>query len=274
MMTSPYFSASEHAALADFTGQSMNQSATENIQIMRDKLHELHLSLHRRMRDQNWDLHPHWEKQLLIAPRSAAVNTVATATSMRGLTLSYLRSKEHATLVERLTGREGAGSHLTLDSNRHPVIEIRLTPEHLAVELVLSPSAWWDQRNLIGKVSVARHRETLRGLLQRMNGDFFFGFWEGEALSEQHLTNRQLLRGNILDEWMSTFADGQDWLRVGAWYTPEDEHLTTDRIVSELVTRIGALYNLYIFTLWTSNNNFQTFYRGHGTTRVSSGREL
>ncbi|MDL1900523.1 hypothetical protein FBR02_07110 [Anaerolineae bacterium CFX9] len=273
MMSSAYFTAADHAALAEYP-HGAGQPVSEAIQIVHDKLYELHISLHRRMRDQNWDLHPHWDRQHLIVPRSAALNAATQDATMRGLTLSYLRSKEHAQLVERLTGREGAGSHLTLDSNRHPVIEVRVTPENLVVELVLSPSAWWDQRNLIGKVSVARHRETLRGLLQRMNGDFFFGFWEGVTLSEQHLTNRQLLRGNVFDEWMSTFADGQDWLRVGVWYVPEEEHLRTERIVSELVTRIGALYNLYNFTLWTSNNNFQTFYRGHGSARMSSGREF
>jgi hypothetical protein len=150
-----------------------------------------------------------------------------------------------------------------VDVNRHPVVELRLTPEHFTAELVLAPSAWWDQRNLIGKLSVSRHRETFRSLLQRMDGDYRFGFWDGIHLSDVHLTNRQLLRGSILEEWMSTFSDGQDWLRVGVWYEPEHPNLNAGTILSEITQRFSALYGLYNFMLWTSNNNFHSFYKGH-----------
>jgi hypothetical protein len=76
-----------------------------------------------------------------------------------------------------------------------------------------------------------------------------------------HLTSRQLQRGTILDEWMGTFSDGQDWLRVGAWYEPEDPALSGDNILNEMAHRLFGLQKLYTFMLWTSNNNFQSFYR-------------
>jgi hypothetical protein len=243
------------------------QQSSSNLQGLHDKFAELHTSLRRRMRDHNWDLHAHWEKSQMISSRSAACSHW-----INGVTLPYFRSQEQARLVERLMGRDGVGFNASVDTHRHPVIELRLTPEHFAIELIVSPSSWWDQRNLIGKLSVARHRDTLRELLRRMDGDYRFGFWDGIHLSDMHLTNRQLLRGTILDEWMSTFADGQDWLRVGVWYEPDDPALEAPQIISEIVQRVGALYGVYNFLLWTSNNNFQTFYKG-SSFKLGHGRD-
>lgn len=247
-MTNAYFSKEDHSTLSLLPSQAA--------QTVSEKLYELHRTLHRRVHNHNYDLHPHWNKSALISSRSATCST-----EIEGMTLPYLRSKEQALLVERLMGRDSVGMSANADIYRHPVIELRLTPENFVIELVMSPLSWWDQRNLIGKLAVDRHRETLRSIIQRVDGDFCFGFWGGVELNEMHLTSRQLLRGNILEEWMSTFADGQDWLRVGVWYEPEASVLSADNILSEVVERISALYRLYTFMLWTSNNNFQSFYR-------------
>jgi len=245
-MSSAYFTQRDHQTLAP--------SPSRDTQEVQDKFGELHRTLYRRMRDHNYDLYPNWNKAALISNRSAA-----TPGEINGLSLPYLRSKEQGMLVERLMGRDSI--ELTSDVYRHPIIELRITPENFAIELIMTPQAWWDQRNLIGKLTVARHRETLRGILQHIDGDTRFGFWGGVHLSDMHLTSRQLLRGNLLDEWMSTFADGQDWLRIGVWYEPEDPALNDDHILSEVVERVVALQKLYTFMLWTSNNNFQSFYR-------------
>jgi hypothetical protein len=248
-MSTHYFSHEDFSVLS---------ATTPDMQGVYDKFVELHKALHRRMRDHNWDLHPNLDKNGMLVGRSAA-----SSTNFVGLSLPYLRSREQAQLVERLMGRDGVDTPAHVDVNRHPVVELRLTPEHFTAELVLAPSAWWDQRNLIGKLSVARHRETFRNLLQRMDGDYRFGFWDGIHLSDIHLTNRQLLRGSVLEEWMSTFSDGQDWLRVGVWYEPEHPSLSTSTVLSEITQRFAALYGLYNFMLWTSNNNFHSFYKGH-----------
>lgn len=247
-MSTAYFSQLDHDTLASLPAQ------VAPTQEVFDKLAELHRTLYRRMRDHNYDLHPHWNKAGLISSHSGACNG-----EINGLALPYLRSREQGVLVERLMGREGAD--LSADIYRHPVIELRITPENFAIELIMSPQSWWDQRNLIGKLTVARHRETLRNILQRIDGDYRFGFWDGVHLSDMHLTSRQLLRGTFLDEWMGTFADGQDWMRVGVWYEPLDPALNADNILNEVVTRMVALEKLYTFMLWSSNNNFQSFYR-------------
>ncbi len=236
----------------------LTSSPALDIQDVYDKFVELHGALYRRMRNHDWDLHPNWDKNTMIVGRSAA-----SSSNFVGLSMPYLRSREQAQLVERLMGRDSLAIPATADVHRHPVIELRMTPEHLTVELVLSPTAWWDQRNLIGKLSVMRHREAFRHLLQRMDGDYRFGFWDGIHLSDAHLTNRQLLRGSILEEWMSTFSDGQDWLRVGVWYEPDHPALNASTLVGELAQRVGALNDLYQFMLWTSNNNFHSFYKGY-----------
>jgi hypothetical protein len=227
--------------------------------VAQDKMLALHSTLRRRMRELNWDLHPNWAHTQPLAYRSAArIGDTGLLTS--ALALDYLRSREQANLVERMMGRETT-LRGGVDIRRHPMIEVRLTHEHLAIELLISPAAWWDQRNLIGKLSIPRHCDALRAIIQRMPGDFRFGFWNGLHLSDMHLTAHQLSRGTILNEWLSTFGDGSDWLRVGIWFEPGDSILETEQIAPELINRIGALYRIYEFAVWTSNNNFQSFYQ-------------
>ncbi len=247
-----YFSLKDHQSLAFRAG---SLTSDDDAQLTYDKLLELHHSLHRRLRDHNYDLHPHWNRASIVTSGS-----VTAANEAETLTLSYFRSQEQATLVERLMGRDRLDRPVEVEMYRHPVVELRLTPNHFAVELVLTPDAWWDQQNFIGKLAIPRHRETLRQIMQRMDGDFNFGFWDGADLSDMHLTTKQLARSAYMTEWMNTFCDGQDWLRLGMWYTPEDERLDTTRIVSELARRVGALYSVYTFLLWTSNNDFHNFY--------------
>lgn len=249
-----YFSVKDHGQLT-FTGDHTAAGDNE-LQLVYDKFFELHKSLHRRLRDNNLDLHPHWNHSSIISNRSASCSAQTDT-----LTLAYFRSKEQAQLVERLMGRDGMGWNCDVEIYRHPIIEVRLTPNHVAVELVVTPYAWWDQQNFIGKMAIPRHRDQFRSILQRIPGDFRIGFWDGTDLSDMHLLTNQLVRGNYLYDWMSTFCDGQDWLRMGMWYEPNDPALDAGRITSELVHRIGALYSVYSFLLWTSNNDFHSFYQ-------------
>lgn len=251
-----YFTGSDHAALS--SSPSVN---IEGAQGTTHKFYELHRTLYRGMRERNWDLHTHWDKTQIISGNSAA-----SRSSIEGLTIPYLRSQEQAILVERLMGREVAHAAKSANCYRHPIIELRITPEHFAVELIMNPISWWDQRNLIGKLAISRHRSTLHRMIQHIDNDFRFGFWDGINLSEKHLTSHSLTVNTILEEWMSTFGDGQDWLRIGVWYDVEDPRLNVDSITNELLSRMNMLYNMYSFMLWTSNNNFHSFYHSGGTS--------
>jgi hypothetical protein len=145
-----------------------------------------------------------------------------------------------------------------------------MAPDYFAIELILSPYAWWDQQNFIGKFELERHRQSLRQLFFRFGADYRFGFWGGEASNDMHLTPWQLLQGRVMNEWIDTFADGQDWLRFGSWYEPENEALSRGSIVGEVSQRVGELYNLYDYILWSSNNNYHEFYK----RRVKPGRRM
>jgi hypothetical protein len=110
-------------------------------------------------------------------------------------------------------------------------------------------------------MSLEKHRQQLRSLLYDFEASYRFGFWGGEASSDMYLTSWQLLQGRVLNDWINTFADGQDWLRFGAWYEPGSVALSADKIANELSRRVGELYALYDFMLWSSNNNYRQFYK-------------
>ena len=245
-----YFSQQDHAAL------SKNIVTDGELQQVYDRLYNLHTAVYRRVRDHNYDLHPCGDSAAIITESSAFPGD-----DQRALTVTYFRSHEQAQLVERLMGRDGLTAHTDIETQRHPTIELRLTPTHFAVELVLSRYAWWDQQNFIGKLAIQRHRESFRAIMQRIGSDYLVGFWDGPALGDMHVTTRQLLRGNNLSDWMSTFCDGQDSLRIGAWYELGDAALDHALIVNEVMKRMTALYNVYNFILWTSNNDYHSFYR-------------
>jgi hypothetical protein len=246
-----YFTHQEHAVLNNL--QAVNSNA--GLQHVYNKLYTLHESLYARIRNYDLDLHPHWQKSAVISYRSAAC-TRENCT----LVLPYFRSREQAQLVERLMGR-GADEWVgDAAPYRHPVIELRLTPEHFTVELILSPYAWWDQQNLIGKLELTRHRQMFHALLSHLDSDYRFGFWDGVHLSDMHLTAWELRYNSVFEEWMHTFADGQDWLRIGKWYEPVDSQMSADDILHEVFAQVRSLHGLYTFLLWTSNNNFHSFY--------------
>ncbi len=221
-----------------------------------EKLLKLHQTLHPQLRTHHMDLHPR--------PRAALItqNSAASPVDSGVLTLAYFRPMEQAEMVEQLMGREGFGDYAHVEYYRHPVIELRLSPRHFAVELVLSPDAWWDQQNLVGKLALDKHRTAFQRLLHEMNDAYVFGFWGGAHLSDMHLTMSQLTYGSVLERWMGTFAEGQDWVRVGTWYEHDSPLLSEDQITHEVFTRIRGLYPLYEFALWTSDNNFRAFYGG------------
>jgi hypothetical protein len=245
------FTQQEHEILNTLHGVTSNSG----LQHIYNKLYALHETLYSRIRNYDLDLHPHWQKSAIISYRSAA-STRESAT----LVLPYFRSHEQAQLVERLMGR--GAEELTGDAApyRHPVIELRLTPEHFTVELILSPYAWWDQQNFIGKLELARHRQTFHALLNQLDSDYRFGFWDGIHLSDMHLTAWELRHNAIFEEWMHTFADGQDWLRIGKWYSPVDSQINSETVLHEIFAQVKNLHSLYTFLLWTSNNNFHSFY--------------
>ena len=136
--------------------------------------------------------------------------------------------------------------------------------ERSPVELLMAPDAWWDQQNLLGKLSVIRHKQDFYASLKNFGGNYRLGFWKGVHLSEMHLKAAHFQHIRIIDEWMSTFQANADWFRLGIWYDFDSEFLEEDHIVDELMKQIRLLYSLYMDIRWSSDNNFREFY---GNTR-------
>jgi hypothetical protein len=239
--------------------QELTKSGVE-YQRITSKLENLHGLLYPRLRNHSLDLHPRWQKHMVVARKSAA-----SLSENDTAVLTYFRSQEQAEMVEKLMGKERAAMSGQVDSHRHPVIELRLTPEHFVIELVVSPYAWWDQQNLIGKLDLPHQRSSFRNLMKILGADYRIGFWQGTELDDMHLTVGHLLHGRMLDEWMNTFCDGHDWLRIGKWYEHSDPQMDAENIQAEAFKAIKALNAVYTFILWSSNNNFRNFYEKRAT---------
>lgn len=222
---------------------------------LRQRFHSLHKTVYKTLTDDEINLN-------LVVPDNRAVDmdSVSDIEVDETLTVGYLRQRGQAVTVERLMGREEVASINNLLPKLHPVVEMRLWQGGFVIELVLSPDAWWDQQNLKGKLTVARHKYELYNLLTELNEKYIMGFWQGTHLSDMHLKAQYFQHPRILDEWLSTFHPNADWFRIGIWYDIDDEDLAEARIVEEVTQQIHLLYEIYLYILWTSENNFRDFY--------------
>lgn len=214
------------------------------IQVTFDSLLAVHSRLYARFRKSDLNLQALTGCRSVTDPQRAETYVVA-----------YTRPETEARIVESLMGRDVPGT--AIDVYRHPVIELRATNDGLAIELVISKDAWLDQENLLGKLSIDRHRLAFRKMLYNLSGDYRLGFWRGTHLDDMHLTSSQLAHPTVFDQWMSTFSPRQDWFRIGMWY---EKPVPSDELARDLFTRTQELYQIYTFAAWTGNNNYRDFY--------------
>lgn len=170
-------------------------------------------------------------------------------------TVSYIRPFESAQNVEYLLGVEMPISELNV--RRHPVIELRAYKDGIVMEFVLPPDAWWDQENFIGKLTVSRHRQSFRQLIQKLGSDFRIGFWSGVKLDDLVLTPAQASHPAVFEQWVSTFCCGQNWFRVGVWY--ETIEAVTPELVNEMFENACLLHSIYEFVSWKGSNDYRAF---------------
>lgn len=236
-------------------GSWKDQAERPVLRAAAEQLQMLHEQLAVHLRTQNLDLH-------LFVPDAHATqfSTVSDRVSENVLTIAYTRTRSQAVTVERLMGREEVASVNTVDVRRHPALELRLMQNAFVVELLLSPDAWWDQQNLVGKLSVDRHRHELYDILQTCT-DHTMGFWQGTRHSDFSLHSKYFKHDRIMDEWLSTFEPAADWFRLGIWYELDAEALSEDNIFDEVLTQLRTLHAIYQHLLWTSDNNFRDFYQ-------------
>jgi hypothetical protein len=241
--------------LAAEAGSSEDSTGLQHLQ---QRLTDLHQALYPRFKKQDLDLHSDPNSPGGVGQKSATTPTETTA-----MTLIYMRPDSDAKIVESMMGRDALSmaDNINIESHRHPVIELRITPDYFTVELIVSPDAWYDQQNLIGKLSVKNHRDNLHQLFSELDEDYLLGFWHGVHLDDTHLNTSKLPPPRIFTEYLETFADRRDCLRAGHWYTLEDSMLQADHIVDEVFDRVQELYRLYTFIAWSNKNNFQSLYK-------------
>lgn len=234
------------------------QALSENNASEKKRLQQHFLALHKKVFEQIQD--NDINLNLIKSSEHAVSNeTISQHEACDVLAIQYTRNRNKAVTVERLMGREEIASVNTIITRLHPVIEMRFSAEGFALELLVSPDAWWDQENLKGKLSIARHKHEFYSLLMTLEESYCMGFWQGIHLSEMRLNGKYFQHPRILDEWLSTFHPHADWFRIGICYAIDDEALEDDNIVAELSKQIQAIYPIYNYLLWTSENNFRDF---------------
>jgi hypothetical protein len=249
-----FFSVDEASTLENITASSLRTSGA--VQTLHSQLLDLHRILQSRLQTQHIDLYIATIRDIITT------DSVVHRESGGVLVIPYGRHSGTAITVERLMGREHVVTKRDLETHRHPIIELRLAPGGITLELVLSPDAWWDQENLAGKLTLTRYQQEFHKLLQDFPTGYSTGFWQGIHLSDMHLITKQFQHRGIMDEWMRTFEPGKDWFRMGIWYEWDADELNADTIEDTLTSQFKVLYPLYQFINWTSENNYRDFYEG------------
>lgn len=246
-----YFAEKDYACLLDLDTEEAG------LRHLYERLSELHRALYPHLQQKTPDLYLYSESPGGVRRESASAPTLENV-----LALTYMRLPADARIVEGLMGRDTLHNITSkIEARRHPVIEIRLMPEALAVELIVSPEAWYDQQNFIGKLSVEQYRHQFYRLLSGLPEAYMLGFWHGVHLGDMHLNTAELPPERILFDYLDTFADRRDWLRIGHWYAPESPALQEESIVGALAARVRDLYGLYTFVAWAAQNNFHSLYQ-------------
>lgn len=204
-------------------------------------IHELHSTLYPRFRQYGINLS-------CIVPSVP----VASLGAFEGVSATYLRPLAEAQNIQRMMGIENGER---VDIRLHPVIELREQSNGLVLELLMTPAAWWYQQNFIGKLSLERHFYNFHRVISRLGGHFRVGFWQGLHLDELHLTASHLRHPVLCQQWMATYSDARDTFRIGVWYgEPSVDALT-------LFRDFQALYTVYEYVNWSSDNDFRAFYQ-------------
>ena len=245
-----YFTTEDFAHLADLSMDTPH--IPDTIRELHHKLHDLQKKLFIRYGRQS-PVHP-------VKPMAPAFYSASNMIQAPCLAVQAMRPLPQALAVEHLMGRDEISDPTEIDAHRHTVIELRLQARWFVIELILSPEAWWDQENLMGKLNVERYRYDFLQLLSNLNDDMRVGFWSGIHSSDMHITGKQLHHNRIVDEWLRTFAPTKDYFRVGMWYHPEDEAMASETIIDTLADTMRYLDGLYQHIAWSSDNNFRAFY--------------
>lgn len=249
-----YFTKDDHQAVLSLEATSTQASSA--IERVHTRMVDLQRRLSSRLKQHDIRIYPNPLVPGGVSQRSSAAPFLSAV-----MAAGFMRSAAQSLTVERILGLDEGCDNPDTKPYLHPTIEVRLTPDHLVVELIVAPDARYDQENFAGKLTVQQHRMALFEMLSNLQSNYYLGFWSGVHLDEMHLETDNLPPQRILLEFLDTFAAGRDMLRVGYWYNAEDEALNEHSILDAVFQNMRELHELYTFLLWTSDNNFHSFYK-------------
>jgi hypothetical protein len=248
----PFFGSEDYGVFArECVSSSRYDRARKRV---RDKFLALHRVLYPEIQRRRWDLHPHWH-----APNTVSTWSVGQVAQIWFMKLRYLRSHQDVKRLETLMGVPAPLAHAETQYTKHPMLDLRIDGQFLAVELLVTEWAWWDAQNFKSKLEQDEaERDRFVALLRGLGHDFIFGGWPDTRQPELLTTTADLADQNRLLSWLKGFEPGADWLRLGIWYRgPDDLRLATGRIAGEVMHRFEQLYPVYEFLLWTPRNNYR-----------------
>jgi hypothetical protein len=150
----PFFGPDDHAVFSkDKVASSRFDKQRQRV---RDKFLAIHDVIHPEMKRRGWDLHPHWH-----APNIVSTWYIGRIEQIWFMKLRYLRSRSQVKAVEQMMGIPKPLDYSETQYTKHPMIDIRIDSQYLAIELLVTEWAWWDAQNLKRKVeqSVAERGE-------------------------------------------------------------------------------------------------------------------
>jgi hypothetical protein len=248
----PYFGLNDYGTFTD--DKVASPRFDKDRQKVRDKFLALHDVLYPEIKRRGWELHPHW-----YAPNIVSTWYIGWLRQIEFMKLRYLRSWDQVKDIESRMGLPRPLETSETQYTKHPMLDIRLDAEYLAIELLLTDQAWWDAQNLKNKiVSDAEARDHFISILRNLGHDYVFGGWPDSSRPDLITTAADLARGDALEDWFSRFEPGYDWLRLGIWYSDKNDYrLSKARIVQEILYRFEQLYPVYEFLLWVPENDYR-----------------
>jgi hypothetical protein len=221
---------------------------------VKDKFLALHDVLYPEIKRYGWELHPHWH-----SPNIVSTWYIGRVERIDFMKLRYLRSKTQVKAIEEMMGVPKPLDYAETQYTKHPMIDIRIDDEYLAIELLVTEWAWLDAQNFKRKVEQHKTKQDeFLQILHELGNDFIFGGWPDTSKPSLITTAADLAREDQLLEWLSGFEPGSSWLRLGIWYADlMDYRLRTNRVVEEVLHRFEQLYPVYQFLLWNPGNNYR-----------------
>lgn len=213
---------------------------------VKSKLLGLHGLIHPHFHLYNLDLHPHWQKELIVCDCGLMGQTRAVTTH---LDLAY--GKSHSQLKRTLR----SFAHPVVDDKtfwQSPLLTLRVDYIGLHIALVLGEKAWLEATNLRNKVQYNLVNQ--RNFLQLLNDLFIFGFRLKDTFEAVGL-GKEATPAQVL-QLVRTFQDTNGQLYVSRTYGARDPRLDETRITLEVMSQVRLLYPLYRFVCWRPDNHY------------------